>query len=133
MYLRGNSIGTDDDDDDGNDDDDDDGHTLNLSIIYVRKCFGFPKHFEIYYLFGLFISIGEKLFQRYILKSFLVSAITRKYGIAPKSFFCCALSIAPPSPPPNPVCACGWRGRGDGGPVPFFSTPKIIPRRRFGT
>jgi hypothetical protein len=35
MYLRGNSIGTDDDDDDddNDDDDDDDGrHTLNLSI-----------------------------------------------------------------------------------------------------
>ena len=32
MYLRGNSIGTDDDDDDNDDNDDDGRHTLNLSI-----------------------------------------------------------------------------------------------------
>ena len=32
MYLRGNSIGTDDDDDD------DDGHTLNHSSIETHPC-----------------------------------------------------------------------------------------------
>ena len=38
MYLRGNSIGTDDDDDDDADDGrrtKDDGHTLNLSIYLI--------------------------------------------------------------------------------------------------
>ena len=38
MYLRGNSIGTDDDDDDNDNDNDDDGrrHTLNLFRIDRR-------------------------------------------------------------------------------------------------
>jgi hypothetical protein len=45
----------------------------------LLKCFA-ANTFEIY-LLGQFIRIGEKLFQRYILKSFLVSAITRKDGL----------------------------------------------------
>jgi hypothetical protein len=59
--------------------------------------------FEIY-LLGQFIHIGEKLFQHYILKSFLVIGDYKKIWNRAKIFFWSALSIAPPLPPPPIQC-----------------------------
>jgi hypothetical protein len=58
--------------------------------------------FEIY-LLGQFISIGEKLFQRYTLKSFFVIGDCKKIWNRAKIFFLCALSIAPPFFPQSSV------------------------------
>ena len=51
MYLRGNSIGTDDDDDD---DDDDDGHTLNHQFFAGIWHFSVPNYPRVYTLFRPF-------------------------------------------------------------------------------
>ena len=52
--------------------------------------------FSIFNLLGLLIRIRRETTQGYIQKIFLVSAITRVYGMAP--FFFVAPSIAPPFP-----------------------------------
>ncbi len=84
----------------------------DYSIFWAKtqKCFGktesvLAKHFLLcqntfcFYLLGLFISIGEKLFQGYILQTFLVIGDYKKIWNRIKIFFWCALSIAALSPP----------------------------------
>jgi hypothetical protein len=53
---------------------------------------------SVFNLLGLFVehTFGEKLFQRYIQKSFLVNGDFKKIWNRAKIFFLCALSIDPP-------------------------------------
>jgi len=67
-----------------------------------RKCFGktlsvLPSHF-LFYLLGLFIHIGEKLFQGYIQKSSLVIGDYKKIWNRAKIFFV-RPQYCPPPPP----------------------------------
>ncbi len=59
---------------------------------------------SVFNLLGLFVkhTFGEKLFQCYIQKSFLVIRDFKKIWNRAKIFFWCTLSIAPPFSP-NPV------------------------------
>ena len=65
-----------------------------------RNLFVLANHI---YLLGLFIRIGEKLFQGYIQKSFLVINNYKKIWNHAKTCFWCTLSIAPPFPPQSSV------------------------------
>jgi hypothetical protein len=72
--------------------------TCTIVFCFAKTLSVLPKHFPFcqntfsFYLLGLFIRIGEKLFQGYIQKSFLDF---KKIWNLPKKKWC-ALGIAPP-------------------------------------